>query len=122
MENKEQLTKNKCSRKHYLVKFIKTKLLYKTKYFPSNTNQKFKFIKHKMTDYFNFFYLYMNYPICYLFFLYVFFVYLAKLSFTIGVERQVQRRAKSASVNETTLRVRCNVCSAATKSKNVKKA
>jgi len=30
----------------------------------------------------------------------------------LEAERQVQRRAKSASVSETTLRVRCNVCSA----------
>ena len=47
-----------------------------------------------------------------IFFLYLFFVYWVNPVFTIGVERQVQRRANSASVSETTLRVRCNVCSA----------
>jgi hypothetical protein len=30
--------------------------------------------------------------------------------FPQGVKRQVQRRAKSASVSKPTLRVRCNVC------------
>jgi len=56
MENKEQSRKVLCSRKLYLVNFIKTNLLLKTKNFPSNTNQKFKFIKHKIVVYFNYFF------------------------------------------------------------------
>jgi len=44
------------------------------------------------------------------FFLYLFFVYWVKFSFTIGVERQVQRRGTSASDSKPTIRVRCNVC------------
>ena len=55
----------------------------------------------------------MNYPVSLSFLFYLFFVYWVKLSFTIGVERQVQRRVKSASVSEPTSRVRCNVCSVA---------
>jgi len=68
-KNKEKPTKNRCNRKHCLVKFIKTNLLHKTKNFPSNTFQNLTFIRHKVIIYFNYFYLYLHYTI-YLFFIF----------------------------------------------------
>ena len=92
-----------------MVKFIKANLLHKTKNSPSNSFQKLTFIKHKIVIYFNYFYLYLYYPIC------LFFIFLRLLGKTFFHHRcrtPSSAARKAASVNEPTFRVRCNVCSA----------